>query len=86
MMKVTILDPKQKKPNLTVGDLLPGTLFEMHTKRDAHYIGLVVRGSRGIGNNIVRLNGEPAYTVPIEESCYKTEEVNIINSVELSTK
>lgn len=85
-MKVTITDPKQKKPRLTMGDLPPGTLFEMHTKRDGHYIGLIVSGNLGEFNNVVRLNGKPAYMTSLSDFWYKDEEVNIINSVELSTE
>ena len=85
-MKVTITDPKQQKPHLTVRDLSPGTLFEMYTKRSGHYIGLIVRSTTVNGNNLIRLNGNPSYSLPVLDSWYLDEEVNIINSVELSTK
>jgi hypothetical protein len=85
-MKVTITDPKQKKPNLTIGDLLPGTLFELHTKRSGHYIGLIVNNGHEVGNNVVRLNGSPVYSISVKNSRYKDEPVTIIKTVELSTE
>ena len=85
-MKVTITDPKQEKPRLTMRDLSPGTLFEMTTKAGEPYIGMIVRGESGMINSVVRLNGTPVYTISVENSWHKKEEVNIINSVELSTK
>lgn len=84
-MKVTITDPKQKEAPLEMKDLAPGTLFTLNTKRSGFYIGLIVKESgTGKENNVVRLNGDPVYTVSIEDSWYKNEPVTIIKAVELS--